>query len=86
MPKCEIKWIDAQGKPTPDENDAIGYAVFHMHDLDDTHVGLQFGATERKYPICATHRETLRQFENKLIELTRGLATSWTYEDGPNHG
>lgn len=91
MSKCEIKWIDAQGKPTPDENDAIGYAVFlgyavfHTHDLDGTHDGLRFGATEWRFLICAAHREMLRRFENKLIkftELTRSLVTSWIYEDG----
>jgi len=23
MPKCEIQWVDDQGNPTPDDNEAI---------------------------------------------------------------
>jgi len=33
-PKCDIQWIDRQGNPTPDNEDAIGVAVCHRRDPD----------------------------------------------------
>jgi len=42
---CKIQWIDCSGNPTPDTNEAVGFAVFK---------------DGRRFPICASHLETLR--------------------------
>jgi hypothetical protein len=31
--KCQIQWIDAHGKPTPDHSDAIGYVYREAYRL-----------------------------------------------------
>lgn len=61
--KCEIKWIDSQtGRPTPDENEAVGIA--HHHEsiwalpcggLGNRIVGYNPDAIRRSFPICAAH-------------------------------
>ena len=37
--KCQIQWIDCKGTPTPDNNEAVGFAVL----------------ADRKFPVCADH-------------------------------
>jgi hypothetical protein len=46
--KCRIQWIDERGNPTPDDNEAIGYAVNTQQVGKATSV--------RRYPICAEHK------------------------------
>lgn len=56
--KCEIQWIDWQGKPTPDANEAIGYAWVEAHTL--TIDGRLIHTPESKhFPICAKHAKRL---------------------------
>jgi hypothetical protein len=44
--KCECRWIDKHGEPTPDENPAVGLAVikFFSPVLE-----------EKSFPICEAH-------------------------------
>ncbi len=56
--KCQISWIDANGKPTPDENDAVMMAHFHepiwgQPSPDNRIVG--YGEVRDSFPICAEH-------------------------------
>jgi hypothetical protein len=52
--KCKIKWIDREGKETPDDNPAIGYAVVTFPD----------GSKGHPIPICAAHAEQAKGFSN----------------------
>lgn len=47
---CQIKWVDASGRETPDTHPAIGLAVLHL---------LQPYETSRPIPICAHHAERI---------------------------
>ncbi len=44
---CKIQWVDCGGKPTPDQNDAVGYAVLK--------------ADGRRFPICREHLDVMRR-------------------------
>lgn len=44
--KCQIQWIDCKGNPTPDDNEAIGFAVL---------------ADRRMFPVCADHASKIGQ-------------------------
>lgn len=52
MPKCQIMWIDAQGQPTPDGNDAVMLALVHRLKVGD--VGYEPEISET-FHICAEH-------------------------------
>lgn len=64
--KCQIQWIGLDGKPTPDQNDAVAIAC--VHDAIWSHpegspnnriVGYADTIRER-FPICADHLPQLR--------------------------
>jgi hypothetical protein len=61
MCKCEIQWIDDKGKPTPDDNDAIG--LCRTIERDELIAGrvVHFPASQWFY-ICATHYERLVKY------------------------
>lgn len=52
---CRIQWIDENGKPTPDENPAVGRAV---HTRTYTRGAGIHGDREEveSWPICAQHK------------------------------
>ncbi len=51
MPCCKIRWI-ADGRPTPDENPAIGIARHTARHWD--------GSVEiRDFPVCAEHYKVM---------------------------
>jgi len=56
---CCIKWIDANGNPTPDTNPAIGRArtVARVEQIHGR--GVRFEASDW-FPICAEHAKHLR--------------------------
>jgi hypothetical protein len=74
MTKCTIKWIDKQGNPTPDNNDAI-MLVRTKHRFEQHHGrALEFGQSEW-FPICACHAKRLNDpgmhiWESKRLECT----------------
>lgn len=52
--KCAIQWIDKSGKPTPDENDAIGYVYVEKHEYI-LHGEVKVRKRSESFPICANH-------------------------------
>jgi hypothetical protein len=50
MCKCKIQWIDSNGNPTPDDNDAVAMATCY----DPRTFG---SAGSDSFPICAKHAE-----------------------------
>jgi hypothetical protein len=58
---CRIQWIDRAGRPTPDQNPAVGRVRVRAHVFqrpDGT--GIALDASEW-FPICATHAARLRE-------------------------
>ncbi len=73
--KCTIKWVDDQGNPTPDKNEAIGFAVYWRKEHG--------GATsfEQRYPICAKHLEEMPTTADAEWYPGTGYTTSgWRFE------
>jgi len=58
--KCEIKWIDDNGKTTPDDNEAIGHVRLPARVEQHNSGPLKFSAT-RWFPICACHAKRLAE-------------------------
>ena len=58
--KCKIRWIDENGKPTDDENDAICVVYVQAHDWNNPHNGQKVHIPEsERFPCCAKHAEQL---------------------------
>lgn len=58
--KCCIRWIDDNGKATPDDNDAVMLAQFHTMTTrqiaSSAKLDVEYLPTiERELPICAEH-------------------------------
>lgn len=47
MTTCQIKWIDCNGNPTPDTNDAVGHVILR--------------ADGRRFAICREHLDVHRR-------------------------
>ena len=58
MPKCQIQWIDKQGNPTPDNNEAIQRVrtVARVQQIGGR--GVSFEASQW-FCICAEHSKQL---------------------------
>lgn len=69
-PKCQIQWIDCDGKPTPDVNEAIGLAAITIR-----------GET-RRFPICAAHLASMGQVHSGRCSHSHTLAPTaqWAFE------
>jgi hypothetical protein len=59
--KCQIRWIDRNGKPTGDENEAVAMAHYHKAIwlcpagcIDNRIVGYR-DEIDSSHPICAEH-------------------------------
>lgn len=58
--KCQVKWIDEHGQPTPDENDAVMIAHFHeplrsLASYSSNLIVSYSEAIQSSFPICAAH-------------------------------
>lgn len=55
--RCRIQWVDSKGNPTPDRNDAIGYAWRAAHTTVGAEFqnGAYFSPESEHFPICAEH-------------------------------
>ena len=82
MSTCKIQWIDDDGKPTPDSNESVGFAV-----ITRTYTrGPAAGSTVvERFPCCELHR--VRGWEEGYFgnaESFDGVAfacrTVWSYE------
>lgn len=60
MPKCQIQWVDDNGRPTPDQNEAVCVAVHEVrkHRLAS---GAAQEAAVRRFACCAAHAVELQQ-------------------------
>ena len=81
MPKCEIQWIDRNGKPTPDTNEAITTAVSTVSYRDGS-------VATKRFPCCAHHATQLDDLVRRGPmpyptdrELTAHYVSQWTRED-----
>ena len=58
--KCKIRWIDDQGNPTDDENDAV--MLVRTKDRHQWIAGRQHHFTASQwFPICACHAKKLNE-------------------------
>ena len=60
--KCEIRWIDGQGNPTPDTNDASGIAIQPIMPI--TYAGQTYLQKQSAIPCCAEHAKRIRDLSN----------------------
>lgn len=65
--KCKIRWIDKEGKPTQDENEAIGKVrclgyIYPRNPIYKPEVS-------QWYPICESHK---REFDKIRLCVCRG--------------
>jgi len=63
--KCQIKWIDEDGEPTPDTNDATMIAQYHK-PIFAAHTGkiVEYSSEiQESFPICNEH---LKKVENSM--------------------
>jgi hypothetical protein len=58
MCRCEIQWIDGNGKATPDENPAIGRVRIVQYTMQFHGRAITYPTT-RWYPICSEHAKQL---------------------------
>jgi hypothetical protein len=56
--RCQIRWIDADGKSTPDHNEAIGHVRMPARVEQRPSGPIKFSAT-KWFPICAEHAKQL---------------------------
>lgn len=56
-PTCCIQWIDSEGKPTPDTNEAVMIAQFHkpIHAYLTGETLAYSSEIQESFPICAAH-------------------------------
>jgi len=61
LPICKIRWIDANGKATPDTNDAIGYVQCEAYAIEfPDAVGGKIDYPESEWwPVCKNHSKQL---------------------------
>lgn len=57
---CAIQWIDDDGRPTPDQNPAIGAVQCTAHIVQIAGRGVEIGASAW-FPICADHAARLAE-------------------------
>ena len=67
MPKCEIQWVDDQGNPTPDDNEAIQRirTVDRFQQIGSRSV--HFPAS-RWFFVCAEHSKRLNDPDMHIWE------------------
>lgn len=59
MPKCQIQWVNEQGVPTPDTNEAVGVVWTVAHTFHFPHGAHRFEGDATRRPICAEHAKHL---------------------------
>ena len=81
--KCTIQWIDEEGKPTPDQNDAVMMAHYHRPKWSlpgggpgNTITGYH-EEIERSFPICKEHY-------SRVTPKLRWPVGGWSFEPIPS--
>src|SRR5882724_9122171 len=84
--KCQVRWVNAQGKPTPDENDAVMLAHYHEPIWGTPGPGNCIQGYSDKiresFPICAAHYAMV----DASVRKPRGGWTFTRIEDEILHG
>ncbi len=70
-PKCQVRWIDCAGNPTPDDNPAVGFAVLRSDG--------------RRFLVCADHAALLSagrvHHQHDCRHVARDpMSALWTFE------
>lgn len=65
--KCTIQWIDCRGNPTPDENEAVGYAI----------------CGPNRYLVCKDHLATLCRKVSHHDPACKHSAHGWNWSFQP---
>lgn len=83
MKTCKIQWVDDQGRPTPDENPAIGEAYLVEHMLYGTQYvdGKVHIEESEHFPICAEHAQRLKGHEMRYWRFVPYQTTSEIYQN-----
>lgn len=71
MPKCEIRWIDCRGIPTPDKRPAVAVAICTVD------------AIEKRFFICADHLESLIRGNAHHSKACTHKPTVWPWRHEP---
>lgn len=77
--KCQAQWVDANGKPTPDENEAV--AMGHVHkmatpmSLDPRVQPTYLDEVVKSLPVCAEHMKQVK------YNWRYGSGGAWTFTD-----
>ena len=55
--RCTIQWVDENGDPTPDDNEAVGIVYIKEHTKESRYypTGHYHFPQSRAYPICEKH-------------------------------
>lgn len=73
---CEIRWIDRDGEPTPDQNPAIGYAVNVQRCGDEADV--------REFRVCLSHLAVMPTGRSRWTDaIGREHSSEWFLLPGP---
>jgi len=62
MKTCEIRWIDDEGNPTPDNNEAVALCYMKAHHIEMSGRFVEIPET-RTWLVCQAHIE---QFDRDL--------------------
>lgn len=83
MSKCQIKWVDETGTPTPDDNDAIGRVMLGGYVLQIRGRGIKMGESAW-YNICACHAKQLAEpgMHGWIFERFEQNPPGWREVDG----
>jgi hypothetical protein len=73
LPVCQIRWIDAQGNPTPDTNPAIGRVRCKGRDQIIAGPMVHF-TTSEWFHICAEHAAQMSKPGMEIWEWECGAA------------
>lgn len=77
MTTCKIQWIDRFGRPTPDENPAVGTATSIITHTDGS-------SSVRSFPICERHAAVAPWGKRVYLPGEYGTlcSTEWKFEAG----
>lgn len=53
--KCQIRWIDQNGDPTPDDNEAEYMATYYFPEINEK---------SEPFPCCEKHKEKGKEYHN----------------------
>jgi hypothetical protein len=76
--KCKIQWIDDNGSPTPDDNEAIGTVAMRTYQPEGRGSPLDKTWGE-EHPICAEHLKRMRPHHVSWPGTDHEFITEWRF-------